>query len=197
MDKREPTFAEAVNFHGHACPGLAFGFRVAELARRELGLDRAVDEELVALVENDSCAVDAIQLMTGCTFGKGNLIFHDYGKQVYTFLWRSSGQALRIAVDWEPSPETPAEKEAWEKFSRGERGSEVVRLVQARKAAKMREVLEAPGEDLFRVSRPALTPPPRARIFASQRCPRCGEKVMASRLRQEAGEDVCIPCAGY
>ena len=83
------TFAEVVSFHGHACPGLAFGYRVAEVALQELG-DKAEDEELVAVVENNSCAVDAIQVMAGCTFGKGNLIFKDYGKQVYTFIRRPS-----------------------------------------------------------------------------------------------------------
>lgn len=46
-----------------------------------LGGGRDIDEEMVAIVENDSCAVDAIQVLTGCTLGKGNLIFRDYGKQ--------------------------------------------------------------------------------------------------------------------
>ena len=75
------NFDDAVKFHGHACPGLAIGYRVANLALKELG-GRARDEELVAIVENNSCAVDAIQLICGCTFGKGNLIFKDFGKQV-------------------------------------------------------------------------------------------------------------------
>ncbi|NOZ25951.1 MAG: formylmethanofuran dehydrogenase, partial [Nitrospirae bacterium] len=72
------TFEDAVRFHGHVCPGLALGYRVSDLVLRELG-PRSEDEELVAIVENNSCAVDAIQVMTGCTFGKGNLIFRDYG----------------------------------------------------------------------------------------------------------------------
>jgi len=62
-----------------ACPGLPGSLR----ALKELK-GRAEDEELVAVVENNLCAVDAVQVMTGCTFGKGNLIFRDYGKQVYT-----------------------------------------------------------------------------------------------------------------
>ena len=74
------NFEDTVKFHGHACPGLAIGYRVANLALKEFGL-RARDEELVAIVENNSCAVDAIQFICGCTFGKGNLIFKDYGKQ--------------------------------------------------------------------------------------------------------------------
>ncbi len=35
---------------------------------------RAVDEEIVAVVETDACFSDAVQVMTGCTFGKGDFI---------------------------------------------------------------------------------------------------------------------------
>ncbi len=86
----------AKKFHGHECMGLAWGYKVAMFALEKLGVDRAGNEELVAIVENDSCAVDAIQVVTGCTFGKGNLIFRDYGKHVYTFFKRSSGEGIRI-----------------------------------------------------------------------------------------------------
>jgi len=196
MSENDPSFEEAARFHGHTCPGLAFGFRVARAALRELGLTRAEDEELVAVVENDSCAVDAIQVLTGCTFGKGNLIFRDHGKQVYTFFKRASGEALRIAVDWQPSPETAEQQAAWEQFSCGDRSPEVVALVQARKAAKMREVLNTPEAELFSITRPQVLPPSPARILQSLRCDRCGEKVMESRTRREGERVQCIPCAG-
>src|SRR5512134_883344 len=93
------TFDDVVDFHGHSCPGLALGFRVSIRAMKEFK-NLPEDEELVAIAENDSCAVDAVQVMTGCTFGKGNLIFRNYGKQVYTFLKRSTGKSLRISVIW-------------------------------------------------------------------------------------------------
>ena len=69
---------ETIRFHGHSCPGLALGIRAAEVALKES--ERASDEEVVAVVETDMCGVDAIQYLTGCTFGKGNLIHLDYGK---------------------------------------------------------------------------------------------------------------------
>ncbi len=99
------TFEDVVAFHGHACPGLALGYRVSLYALKMLG-DRASDEELTATVENSSCAVDAVQVLTGCTFGKGNLIFRDYGKHVYTFIRRPSGEGIRISVDWRSPEET-------------------------------------------------------------------------------------------
>ncbi|MDQ6799068.1 MAG: FmdE family protein, partial [Actinomycetota bacterium] len=71
MIDRETT-RRIVDFHGHMCPGLAMGIRAAEVALAEIG-PHSVDEEVVAIVETDMCGVDAIQFLTGCTFGKGNL----------------------------------------------------------------------------------------------------------------------------
>ncbi len=91
--------AEMINqiqaFHGHLCPGLAMGIRASEIALERIG-KHAVDEEVVAVVETDMCAVDAIQFLTGCTFGKGNLIHRDYGKNAFTFVRRSDNKAIRI-----------------------------------------------------------------------------------------------------
>mgnify|MGYP002866640913 CR=1 FL=1 len=45
-----------------------------------LSAHRAEDEEIVAIVETDACSCDVVQVITGCTFGKGNLLYRDYGK---------------------------------------------------------------------------------------------------------------------
>ncbi len=191
------TFDDVVSFHGHACPGLAVGYRVTALALKEMG-KRAEDEELVAVVENNSCAVDAIQAMAGCTFGKGNLIFKDYGKQVYTFLARPSGKSIRIAVVWEPplaEAESKEESVMWERFSKGERSEKVMRVVQARKARKMQLILGADDNELFEIRHTTGTLPQRAQIYPSFRCETCGEKVMEPRTRKVGDKKVCIPCA--
>jgi formylmethanofuran dehydrogenase subunit E len=57
---------------------------MAAAAMESLELFRAEDEELVAIVENDTCGVDALQCVVGYTFGKGNRLFRDDGKHVYT-----------------------------------------------------------------------------------------------------------------
>jgi formylmethanofuran dehydrogenase subunit E len=74
MDETPASLTQVVAFHGHYCPGVTIGYRAALIALRELGVERAQDEELVALCENDACGVDAVQALTGCTLGKGNLI---------------------------------------------------------------------------------------------------------------------------
>ena len=60
---------KAVAFHGHACPGLALGVRLCEFVQQELGVGVSPDEELVCIAETDSCPVDAVQAILGCTRG--------------------------------------------------------------------------------------------------------------------------------
>ena len=189
------NYRDVVDFHGHSCPGLAFGYRVALAAMRETGVGAtAEDEELVAVVENDSCAVDAIQAVTGCTFGKGNLIFRDYGKQAYTFIKRPSGEAVRISVDFTSPAETEKETEMWKRYRRGERSEEVMKAVHDRKAKKTEAVLEAPETGLLRIEKTVVTPPPAARIHQSLTCTACGEKVAEPKARIRDGRVLCIPC---
>ena len=187
------TLDEIAEFHGHTCPGLAIGYRVSELALKKMG-KRDVDEELLAIVENDSCAVDAVQVMTGCTFGKGNLTFHDYGKQVYTFIKRATGDTLRISVEWKAPDETPEETDAWVKYSKGDHSENILKLVHGRKSKKIKAIMDAPDEELFKVSDAKVAPPPTARIYPSHRCSSCGEKTMEARMRMMDGEPVCLPC---
>lgn len=160
---------KASEFHGHTCPGLAIGVRVAELALEEIFAGRSADEEVVAIVENDSCAVDAVQALTGCTFGKGNLIFRDYGKQVYTFIKRPSGEAVRISVK---PVSLPAEK-----------------------TQKIKAIMVAKKAELFKIRKfKVIKPPCEARVFRSLECEKCGEKTMETRVRVILGKALCIPC---
>jgi formylmethanofuran dehydrogenase subunit E len=188
------NFDDAVRFHGHACPGLALGYRVANMALKELGV-RARDEELVAIVENNSCAVDAIQLICGCTFGKGNLIFKDFGKQVYTFIKRPHPEAIRIAVKWAPPQEDSKTEAMWKRYADGDRSPEVITAVQDRKARKMKSVLETGDSELFEVKRVAVEMPEPARIYKSIVCASCGEKVMEPRTKTLGDQVLCMPCS--
>jgi formylmethanofuran dehydrogenase subunit E len=132
--------------------------------------------------------------MTGCTFGKGNLIFKDYGKQVYTFIKRPSGDGLRIAIIWESPPETEEEKKMWEKYMRGDRSDEVIRAVHDRKSRKIDAILHAKDEQLFNIRKEKMDLPEEAEIYPTLRCALCGEKVMEPRARIKNGKIVCLPC---
>jgi formylmethanofuran dehydrogenase subunit E len=193
-EEKMKSFEDVVQFHGHVCPGLAFGFRVAQTALEAMG-DRSRDEELVAVVENCSCAVDAIQVVSGCTFGKGNLMVRDYGKQVYTFLKRPQGDGVRISVTWISLPEDEETSSCWQRFSQGERSPELMRVIKAHKGRKIRTILQADTADLFEIRRVSETLPEQARVYSSIRCARCGEKVMESRTTMVENRALCLPCA--
>ncbi len=186
-------FDDVVEFHGHSCPGLALGYRVAQRVLKEFK-NRSEDEEIVAIVENNSCAVDAIQVLTGCTFGKGNLIFRDYGKQVYTFIRRGSARSIRLSVVWEKPEETDEEKKLWAKYAGGDRSREVVAFVHSRKSVNLRRILDADDDELLAVTEGTELAPPEAEIFRSMSCASCGEKVAEPKVRIRRGEMLCIPC---
>ncbi|MDI7276557.1 MAG: FmdE family protein [Anaerolineae bacterium] len=182
-------------FHGHWCPGLAIGIRVAEIALREIG-PHAEDEEVVAIVETDMCAVDAIQYLTGCTFGKGNLIHRDYGKNAFTFIRRSDGRAIRIVLRAAPDDEAATGEQALLEAALDERAApeELERAGQALRQDRAQAILGRPLEELFEVQAVDLPIPPPARIHGSVRCAGCGEAVMETRARLLDGEAFCLPC---
>ena len=67
---------KCVDFHGHHCGGLRIGYAAAEYAMKLLSIGFSDNEDVVCISENDACGVDAIQVMLGCSIGKGNLLFH-------------------------------------------------------------------------------------------------------------------------
>jgi formylmethanofuran dehydrogenase subunit E len=89
------NYAAVVAFHGHSCPGAAFGFRVGEAAAARLGR-HATGNELVAVTAVADCSADAIQVVTGCTVGRKNLRIEDSGIKAFTFR-RRDGAEVRIA----------------------------------------------------------------------------------------------------
>lgn len=184
-----------VAFHGHLCPGVLIGYRASKIALEKLRSGRSEDEELVAIVENDSCSVDAVQFMTGATFGKGNLVFRDYGKQVFTFIRRSDGKALRVSLRAdarEPDNPAPQELDILEQ-AKAENPPDKVR--QAARGISVRMYLDKSDERLFDVERVDVPIPEKARIFKSVECDSCAEKTMETRIVECEGHRYCIPCS--
>ena len=196
MCKKTSLWDRSVEYHGHICPGLVVGYRAALIALRELGVQRAGDEELVAIVENDACGVDAIQVITGCTLGKGNLIYRDYGKQVYTIGNRKNGDAVRIVVKGSVWRRDPEQAELMNKVIQGEATDEERELFQCNHQNKAQWMLNVPEDDFCTFAKIPLELPGKARIFNSVECAQCGESVMEARARVKNGQFVCIPCAG-
>jgi formylmethanofuran dehydrogenase subunit E len=192
------TYNEAVAFHGHSCPGLALGYRAAEYALHYLRAGRSEDEDLVAVVENDACGVDAIQLVAGCSAGKGNLVFRDFGKHAYTFIDRRSNRAIRLVQ--RPGPVIqridPLASALREKVMAGTATPAEQKEFHVRQAAVIEKILEMPFDELFIVREVKPEIPTRAKLFASVQCALCGEMVAEHRARVKEGKFICIPCAG-
>lgn len=187
-------FSEVTKFHGHVCPGSAIGYHAAEIAIKELSSSRSEDEEFLTIVENDSCSVDAIQVVTGCTFGKGNLIFKDHGKQVFTFVNRNTGDALRVSLFKDINEIDPEFAELRKKAFSESAGKEEKVEFEKRKNEFSQKILDLPDNELFKIEHVKIDIPEEARMFPSVKCAKCGEMVAEHRARVENGNFVCIPC---
>ena len=163
----EKLWNRCVAFHGHECPGLATGYRAGELALEQLGVKAAFDEELVCISENDACGVDGVQVVTGCTVGKGNLLFHNTGKMAFTFYSRATGKGVRLVL--KPLPDLDRE-------------------------ARRHFILTAPAEEVYEVKEPSLPLPEKARHFESVTCAECGESIPEHKARLMGGKPYCLDC---
>jgi formylmethanofuran dehydrogenase subunit E len=184
---------KTIDFHGHSCPGLAIGIRAAEVALREVG--RSSDEEVVAVVENDNCAVDAIQFLLSCTYGKGNLVHLDYGKLAFNFYRRSDGKAIRVIERPEIFGNQGGEftRLRKTKMIRSLTGEEKEQLKSATET-RIKKLMEADLDKLFKITSAKDPIPQKAQILESLICESCGEQTMESRTRRFLGKTLCIPC---
>jgi len=176
---------KTVSFHGHHCPGLTIGIRAGQWCLQELG--SASDEEIVAIVETDMCGVDAIQFLTGCTFGKGNFVFQDYGKAAFSFFRRSDGKSARLLLNRDLVADLREKQNALAPDDEAGRREIRQQMIE--------RMMAAPFEEMFAIGRPQEEMPLMARIHKSLPCFHCGEEVMETRLKRNKDQVWCIPCA--
>jgi formylmethanofuran dehydrogenase subunit E len=191
--EQKELIQKTIEFHGHWCPGLGIGIRAALWAAQEMG--SSPDEELVAVVETDMCGVDAIQYLTGCTFGKGNLIHKDYGKNAFSFLRRRDGYAARLVL----KPSIYGEsgqllRDLQHKMLVQGLGDEERQTFEQTRQEISRRIMQAELRDVFEFKEPQGPPPKKARLFSSVTCAGCGEPVMETRARLLKEQVMCIPC---
>ena len=168
-------YDDIIRFHGHSCPGLAIGYRLSQAAMNALAVTRSDDEELVAVVESDACGVDALQCVTGCTFGKGNLMYRDFGKHADSLFSRGKLQGVRVVFHGKGIPAA----------LRDDRVAYAARIMEEQESAIL-SVTRIPYEDLKQ-----------ARVRKSVVCCRCGESVMDSRTKVSDAGHICIQCADH
>ena len=162
------TWNDCVAFHGHECGGLTIGYKASLYAIELLELEFSSDEQVVCIAENDACGIDAVQVMLGCSIGKGNLLFHMRGKQAFSFYNRKTGKSVRLVLKPKPEGMTKAESFAY---------------YQA-----------CSPEEMFDVKETTIRLPEKARLFDSYTCDCCGETTGANWIRLSGGEKLCLDC---
>jgi len=105
--------------------------------------------------------------------GKGNLIFRNKGKQVYTVGRRKDGKAVRAALKYEI-------------MSGANQGESREKRIQ--------RILNTEVEELFDIREVKIDLPKRAVIFKSVRRSQCGEGVMESKAHLKEGKPLCPDC---
>ena len=186
-----------LKLHGHKCPAMPMGLRAGAAAMNRLGVARAKDKELSAVVElgDDHCShcfADGIQMVTGCTFGKGNLKKSGYGKFGVTLVDQTSGHAVRVV----PRAEAQAKMKETPFFLEYRmKGIPPSRVPDAVVDPLIRQVMGAPEDGILSVGRPfPMDIGKPSETFASFVCDRCGESVVEKYGRVVAEQKVCIPC---
>ena len=188
-------FNKCVEFHGHLCPGLAIGFQAARILMERLNVHKAPDEELLTIVETDACGTDAIQVMTGCTFGKGNFIFNNYGKNAFSLVDRKRRRGMRVCLRPDIFKADPDFFSLSEKVQNDEASPMQLERFRQLQQERTKKILDADSESLFKIEEISPGIPPKARIIESGICDFCGEPTKMDLLRQMNGKKSCIPCS--
>ncbi len=175
---KKTIWEKCVAFHGHECGGLTIGYKAALYAAELLSLNLedsqhgiciSDDEQLVCIAENDACGIDAIQVILGCSMGKGNLLLRIRGKQAFSFYNRTTGESVRLVLK---------------------------RVYNMTRAEAFAHYKRCEPKDLFDVKETKIRLPEPARIFESYVCDRCGETAGANWIRLQKGEKLCLDCYG-
>lgn len=185
-------------FHGHVCPAMPNGLRVGAAAMNKLGVERTGDSFLHAILELGdnhcaTCFADGVQMITGCTLGKGNIEKTNKGKWGLTLIDKKTNRAVRVVPKAEgmmQTKNTPFFKNYREK---GVPPTEVpLDVVQP----LVDMVMSVPDDQLLNISdvfeyqwvAPKHT-------FDSFVCEECGEMVVTKYGRVKDGKCVCQDCA--
>ncbi|MEA4964427.1 MAG: FmdE family protein [Oscillospiraceae bacterium] len=165
---KKALWEKSVAFHGHECGGLTIGYQAALYAIELLNLTFSDDEQVVCISENDACGVDAIQVILGCSVGKGNLLFHMTGKQAFSFYNRTTGKSVRLVL--KKKPEAMNREESFQYYQ------------------------SCAPQEMFDVKETKIILPEHARIFSSYVCDCCGETAGANWIRLEGDKKLCVDC---
>jgi formylmethanofuran dehydrogenase subunit E len=184
-------------FHGHKCPAMPMGLRVGAAAMNALGVERAKDGQLIALVElgEDHCATcfaDGIQVVTGCTFGKGNIKKLHHGKWGVTLINRATGESIRVVPKAEAMLKNKSSDFMQNYRKKGIPASQVPEHVVE---PLIEMVMNAHDDQILSIGKIFKQEvPPKKESFEGFVCDICGEMTVEAYGRPLGEKKVCHPC---
>ncbi|MCX6054755.1 MAG: FmdE family protein [Chloroflexi bacterium] len=198
MDRNNEFFKAGLLLHGHKCPAMPMGLRAGMAALEALGVERAADGQLTALIEIDSehcatCYADGVMMATGCTFGKGNIRKLGYGKFVLTLIDNKTGRSVRVAT----RNEVIKRNQESEFIQFRKQGVPASKIDQILVEPMVDYILSELTENLYKIDpvKEIKVTPSRAHDFNTIICSECGEVAVERYARIKNGKVVCMPCA--
>ena len=99
MNKMFEVLEQIEKFHGHIGPYAVIGYKMGEIANQLLGSEPFSKNAIVWTGTKPpiSCIIDGIQISSGCTLGKGNIIVNQDGipKAIFT---NNNGKRIEITL---------------------------------------------------------------------------------------------------
>jgi formylmethanofuran dehydrogenase subunit E len=184
-----------VDFHGHICPELALGSKFCEFVQNLLDENTLEGDSFSVLAENNTSALDAIQILLGVTVGNQRLMVMDYGKHNYTlnYLHKDTGWSFRMKTV------TYGDEAAFHRLedkiitnnARLEDMISFQKLIDER----VHRIFALSPEELF-VIEPTQCTQQKSQESTSRYtiCARCGQQVLASRSIERRDKILCLPC---
>lgn len=187
-------WSKAVAFHGHVCPGIAVGFRASTFVLELLGCSgKLIGDSHYAVIENDVCGVDGVQLITGCTLGNDSLIIENQGKFAFAWVEKNSGKGLRILLK-APLWLSTEPLELHHKVKLGTATPEEKQRFIAFRTKRGQELMELSNEELFDVKEIVRKIPGKPRLHVFVTCSKCQEPLMSPFAQTADNQIICPAC---
>jgi formylmethanofuran dehydrogenase subunit E len=199
----------AGQIHGHFCGGVSSGvmasvYGLSELAKlqKTAGVDGL--ENILAIIETNSCFADGVQYAAGCSIGNNGLVYRDFGKTAVTFLVREK-ETVCAAVRVSARGNRMVMQERYPEFSRlfkevivqSNRSTEKVAEFKRLSCAVSFDMLDTPFEEMFHLEiNPEVYIPGFAPIKGSKICKKCGESCMETKADEIKDASYCKACSG-
>ncbi|MGD9200132.1 MAG: tRNA (N6-threonylcarbamoyladenosine(37)-N6)-methyltransferase TrmO [Chitinispirillia bacterium] len=187
--------------HGHFCAGVTIGVIASYLAMKKLNTATDGMEDIIAIVEVNSCFVDGIQLVAGCSFGNNGLIYRDIGKTAVTFANHKTGKGYRYCVNRsyidEKSEEIPRYRELFtEVINNNNRDPQLMKEFKKAACKSAFAMLDYDFDKLFTIQEVTMNIPKYSKLYDSFICDCCKESTMKSRKQKIDNKQLCPVCSG-